>query len=179
MINATSSSMLKHDPSKFDAKFGWFGGATSDENIFISQNERSPWIQFHISPTPISAIVVINRKDDFGEKFRNIEVRGGLDPNFLNNGVIGWFTGPGVTGGSHYIEFKRATEVEYLTLQMMGWDNLQMNGVKVIVGRLYEKGPDGLLYKCYPGNFTFYEAQAKCEDDDARITIVENIITRK
>ena len=116
LLEAISSSVYRDDSMLWGPRFGWTGVSTSKSGFFTSKAEFNPWIQFQIKQTSIEGIVVINRKDNGGERFRDIKVRAGLQSEGFNNPVVGSYRGPGVTGESHYIEFEQTTDTKYITI---------------------------------------------------------------
>ena len=134
-MGSNSSSILHDENDKYGPYLGWIGGSEKNWGFFCSQEELDPWIQFQIKQTQIEGIVVINRKDNAGERFRDIKVRAGLKLAIFINPVVGSFIGPGVTGESYYIEFEQITNAKYITISKETSDLrgfLHLNGVKMI-----------------------------------------------
>ena len=73
-----------------------------------------------------------NRKDEEGELLRDVVVRAGSGDEPLENGLVGEFKGPGVTGEEHDVMFGRNVMAEYITISMKGKGVLQINGLRVL-----------------------------------------------
>ena len=131
MTHASASSVYQDNNEKWGAALAWKGGSGSRTGFFSSEEEEKPWLQIRLNqPTEISSVTVINRKDCCGERLRNLEVRAGMNPG-LNNQVVGEFKGPGSTGGVHVIRFEGPVVAQYLTFQLIGKQNLQINGIRL------------------------------------------------
>ena len=98
--------------------------------------------------TSSTSVTIVNRKDGYGERLKELEVRGGMN-NDLTNPVIGQFKGPGTTGGVHSIPFKVPTLLRFISFQMKTQDYLQINGI----GLCYSEGRFNLDSKYFIGHF--------------------------
>ena len=78
----------------------------------------------------ITSVTITNRKDGWGERLKDVELRGGTK-NDLTNLVIGCFAGPGTTGGVHKILLDRPVTVKFLSFQIKSQGTLQINGIKL------------------------------------------------
>ena len=134
-MGANSSSILHDENDKYGPYLGWIGGSEKNWGFFCSQEEHDPWIQFQIKQTPIVGILLINRKDNAGEGFRDIKVRAGLKSGIFINPVVGSYKGPGVTKGNYYFDFNPPIDTKYITISKDTSDErafLHLNGVRVI-----------------------------------------------
>ena len=62
---------------------------------------------------------------------QKLEIRAGLK-NDLTNEVMGTFAGPGSTGGSHVVPFKKPVIADYITFQLkMNKVFLHVNGIRL------------------------------------------------
>ena len=127
VINATSSSFIG---PLYGPEYAWKGGSHDNTGFFHSTYEHNPWLLIQIPLSRLYSVTIINRKDCCGERLVNLEVRAGVSPG-LTNEVVGRFAGPGFTGGVHLIKFDRVVMVQYLSFQIMGNGNLQVNGIRV------------------------------------------------
>ncbi|KAL9963979.1 hypothetical protein ACROYT_G027545 [Oculina patagonica] len=122
--------------------------SNSDEYFFQSRLEMNPWLEVMLpSPVLISSVTIVN-----GGRVhvRNIEVRAGMDPvpeDFTEfergntadkqlevNSRCGHFAGPDrrVTGiMDHVVIFEQPILAQYITLQMLDFGYLQVNGLKI------------------------------------------------
>ena len=116
-------------------------------NFYHSEYEDFPWYQYQLPEKKnISGLTLVNREDCCGERMHNVEIRVGLDaatdankglPLSNINHLCGVFPGPGVTGGSYKIICENGPiETEYVTIQIMGKEYLQISEIELI-GKIY------------------------------------------
>ena len=81
LILAQASSVLADNFKSYSPKFAIDGKISHDsKNFFHSKDEMFPWLEVKLpSTTMISSVTIVNRKDCCGDRFRNVEVRAGLD----------------------------------------------------------------------------------------------------
>ena len=127
----------------------------SDIFYFHSQLEMHPWLEVKLpSPILISSLTIINRKNGFYSRLRNVEVRAGMMPvpegftanekgNHSNKQIdvnfrCGHFAGPPgrFISEGHTIKFEKPTLAQYITLQILEEEYLQINGLKINGGDL-------------------------------------------
>ena len=85
------------------------------------------------SAKKLQKLVAIGYRHDGGrrgERLKDMELRGGTK-NDLTNPVIGYFAGPGTTGGVHKILLDRQVTVTFLSFQIKSQGTLQINGIKL------------------------------------------------
>ena len=101
--------------------------------LLPSKYEHNPWLHIQLlAPTSVTSLSIINRKDCCGGRFKNIEVRVEISPNTSTNELIGWITGPGVTGDIHVLRFPTTFFVQYIKFQLIGGPGwLTINGVRL------------------------------------------------
>ncbi|XP_068729390.1 uncharacterized protein [Montipora capricornis] len=128
--------------------------SVNNEGYFHSAEEIYPWLEVKLpSPILILSLTIINRQNGFCERLRNLEIRAGLNPvpddftahsrdchgnkQLDANFVCGHFAGPAV----HLVEgpvimFDKPILAQYLTLQIMEFGILQINGLKINGGAI-------------------------------------------
>ena len=111
-------------------QLAFVGESMAHTGYFHSKLEYDPWIEIQIVPMELTSITIINRKDSCGERLENVEVRAGMERG-LNKEIVGFFDGPGSTGGRHLIPFQQPTMTEYIVLKMLQRQYLQINGIKL------------------------------------------------
>ena len=132
-------------------------GEVSDTDCFYfhSDVEMHPWLEVRFpSPVLISSVTIINRKNSCWARLRNVEVRAGMTPvpdgftardrghdsnkKLQVNNQCGHFEGPsrGFVSEEHTIVFDRPTLAQYVTLQILDKEYLQINGLKINGGDL-------------------------------------------
>ena len=150
------SSVYLNNLDNWASKFA-IDGKVSGGNIFYfhSQLEMHPWLEVKLpSPILISSLTIINRKNGFYSRLRNVEVRAGMMPvpegltenengNHNNkqievNSRCGLFAGPPsrFISKGHTIKFEKPTLAQYITLQILDKGILQINGLKINGGDL-------------------------------------------
>ena len=134
--------------------------AAGSTHFFYSELENHPWLEVKLpSPVLISSVTVVHRQDCCQERLRNLEVRAGMEPapegftmndrgqngnkKLEVNSRCGYFAGPAewFIPEGHVITFDKPTLAQYITLQILGTEYLQVNGIKINNGsRLEGKG---------------------------------------
>ena len=126
-----------------------------DEGYFHSQLEKHPWLEVKLpSPVLVSSLTIINRVNGCWQRLRNLEVRAGMEPvpegftahergNDSNkqievNSRCGYFAGPAsrFLKKGHVIVFDQPTIAQYITMQILDVEYLQINGIKFNGGDL-------------------------------------------
>ena len=104
----------------------------TDRGYFKSAVEANPWIKFRFTANvTMFGITIITRKDCCGELLKNVEIRGGISSDFEDNPVVGYFEGPGITNAEHYVPLTGFTQMDVLSLQIIGVkESLQINGLR-------------------------------------------------
>ena len=98
---------------------------------FLSNKESNPWIRFQLNrDTDITSITIVNRKDCCGQRLRNLEIRAGMTNN-MNNPVVGYFKGRGVTNEEYTIRLATAVKARYISIQIKEREYLSINGIKL------------------------------------------------
>ena len=129
--------------------------SNNDCFYFHSDLEMHPWLEVRFpSPVLISSVTIINRKNGCWARLRNVEVRAGMTPvpdgftardrghhsnkKLQVNNQCGHFEGParGFVSEGHTIVFDRPTLAQYVTLQILDKEYLQINGLKINGGDL-------------------------------------------
>ena len=114
--------------------------ATGNNLFFHSSTEDYPWLQIKVTgPQEVSVLKIVNRHGCCGNKLQNVEIRAGLNPVtsgfkglLTQNEKVGFFTGPGVDGGTYNITFEARLTALYVTLQIIDRDSiLQVNEATV------------------------------------------------
>ena len=154
-LQARGSSVMSNNPGNWGPELA-INGEISGRGIgcFHSQHEDHPWLEVKLpSPILISSLTIINRQDSCWERLRNLEIRAGMEfvPEELtahkrgNNGDkllevntrCGFFPGPAEKSlEGPVIMFKRPTLAQYISLQILGKEFLQINGLKINGGAL-------------------------------------------
>lgn len=110
-------------------------------NHFPTKLEDYPWLEIQLGvPTLISGVIIFNRADCFGERFKNAEIRAGMDrvpggtiAQMLDiNTVCGTYEGPGITGSKINIDCIEPIWAKYITIQLGDKNSiLNINDLKV------------------------------------------------
>ena len=131
VVHAWSSRIYQNNRKKYGPQLAEKGTPKKISfGFFHSALINNPWIRFKLSQNGLlTSITIINRLDCCGNRLRNIVVRAG-NSNNNNNPVVGFFKGPGRTGGRHVIRFTHPVKAVYVTLQMKGRGYFQINGLK-------------------------------------------------
>ena len=89
---------------------------------------------------------LVNRGDCCGERLHNVEIRAGLESVTENtdgalvsdiNTLCSEFEGPGVTGETYKIICDNGPiEAEYITIQILGTEYLQISEIELIGGKI-------------------------------------------
>ena len=135
--------------------------SNNDCFYFHSDLEMHPWLEVRFpSPVLISSVTIINRKNGCWARLRNVEVRAGMTPvpdgftardrgyhsnkKLQVNNQCGHFEGParGFVSEGHTIVFDRPTLAQYVTLQILDKEYLQINGLKINGGDLLNHKDD-------------------------------------
>ena len=96
-----------------------------------------------MEPGQVRSVTVVNRKTWGAVRFKNVEVRAGMEqvPSGFSgqqlgiNTVCGGFEGPGTDGGVHKIECGSSIPAKYVTLQILEDDGMfNINEVIIEMG---------------------------------------------
>lgn len=131
------------------------GVLAAGNTVFVSQLENHPWLEVKFpSPVLISSVTVFQHQDGFRRGLRNLEVRAGIEPvpdgftvndrgqngnkKLEANSRCGYFAGPAdrFIPEGHVIMFDKPTLAQYITLQILDTEHLQVNGIKINKGDL-------------------------------------------
>ena len=155
-FEARGSSVYSNDSNQFGPKFA-IDGEVSNKHVlyFHSKLEMHPWLEVKFPfPVLISTVTIINRKDSCWDRLRNVEVRAGMTPvpegftahdrglqsnkKLEVNTRCGYFEGParGFVSEGYTIVFDRPIQAQYITLQILEEQFLQINGLKINGGDL-------------------------------------------
>ena len=108
---------------------GW--KPNNNRGFFHSDLQNNPWLQFQLNKVAvITSVMITNRKDCCGQRLSNIDVRAGMKKNILENPVVGFFKGPGATGGSYTVKLKKSRAL-FIGFVLKGKGYLQLQGVKL------------------------------------------------
>ncbi len=126
-------------------------------NFFHSDLENHPWLEVKLaSPVLISSVTIVNRQNGNRQRLRNLEVRAGMEPvpegftahdrglegnkKLEVNSRCGYFAGPADNRSreEHVIMFDKPTLAEYITLQILAKEFLQINGIRINGGDLLD-----------------------------------------
>ena len=122
--------MYEDNKDTWGPQLAFVGDGNKATGYYHSKLEDEPWIEIHIVPMEISSITIMNRKDGWGERLGKLEVRAGMKQGLMKE-VVGFFEGPGWTGGRHVIPFQQPTMTEYIMLRMLQKAHLQINGIRL------------------------------------------------
>jgi len=151
-----SSVYGKNNLHNWGPKFAIDGKVSNNDCFYFhSDLEMHPWLEVRFpSPVLISSVTIINRKNGCWARLRNVEVRAGMTPvpdgftardrgyhrdkKLQVNNQCGHFEGPvrGFVSEGHNIVFDRPTLAQYVTLQILDKEYLQINGLKINGGDL-------------------------------------------
>ena len=151
-----SSVYGKNNLHNWGPKFAIDGEVSNNDYFYFhSDHEMHPWLEVRFpSPVLISSVTIINRKNGCWARLRNVEVRAGMTPvpdgfterdrghdsnkKLQVNNQCGHFEGPsrGFVSEGHTIVFDRPTLAQYVTLQILDKEYLQINGLKINGGDL-------------------------------------------
>ena len=163
VFQARGSSVCQGRLDQWGPKLA-INGKISNGNCFYfhSEYEMNPWLEVKLpSPVLISSVTIINRKNNCWERLVNVEIRAGMAPvpdgftaqergadankKLEINSRCGFFAGPpdGFAKDGHTIFFDRPILAQYITLQILGTEILQINGLKINGGDLLN------YYNCF------------------------------
>ena len=151
-------SSVYSDVNKFGPKLAIDGDVSNKRVLFYhSELEMHPWLEVKFPfPVLISCVTIINRKDSCWGRLRNVEVRAGMtsvpegftavyrghhsNKKIEVNTPCGYFEGParGFVSEGHTIVFDRPILAQYITLQILEKQFLQINGLKINGGDLLD-----------------------------------------
>ena len=149
-------SSVYSNVNQFGPKFAIDGEVSNKNHLFFhSELEMHPWLEVKFPfPVLISSVTIINRKDSCWVRLRNVEVRGGMtsvpegftavyrghhsNKKLEVNTRCGHFEGParGFVSEGYTIVFDRPALAQYITLQILEKQFLQINGLKINDGDL-------------------------------------------
>ena len=149
-------SSVYSNVNQFGPKFAINGEVSNKNHLFFhSELEMHPWLEVKFPfPVLISSVTIINRKDSCWGRLRNVEVRAGMTPvpegftavyrglqsnkKLEVNTRCGYFEGParGFVSEGYTIVFDRPIQAQYITLQILEKQFLQINGLKINGGDL-------------------------------------------
>ncbi len=126
-------------PERFGPDQALDGETTDGEGPqFISQSQVYPWIQLEFDKEiQLEKVLVTNRKDGAGERFRNAGVHIGNVPAVIGqlntNPLCSIFVGPSSTGAVEEIVCDSKVKGKYLVIQLINAGNqyLQINELEV------------------------------------------------
>ncbi|KAJ7361902.1 hypothetical protein OS493_014548 [Desmophyllum pertusum] len=149
-------SSVYQDRPVFSPKFAINGNISDHNTDFSTLIPRGhPWLEVKLpSPVVISSVTIVNRQNSCRERLRNVEIRAGMEPvpegftlqerghngskKLEVNSRCGFFAGPAdrfIMEG-HVITFDQPTLAQYITLQILEVEYLQINGIKINGGDL-------------------------------------------
>ena len=155
-FEARGSSVYRNNSDLWGPKFAIDGEMSdSDYLYFHSELEMYPWLEVKFpSPVLISYVAIINRKNGFWARLRNVEIRAGMTPvpdeftahengNRRNkeiqvNSRCGYYKGPAnrFINKGHIVKFEKPTLAQYITFQILEEGYLQINGLRINGGDL-------------------------------------------
>jgi hypothetical protein len=107
--------------------------------FYHSKAEVQPWLQLEfVEPKVVVGVIFTNRKDNSGERFKNVAVHVGDQPAkagaLVTNPTCAIFVGPSATGRIEYIYCTKPLRGRYLQVQMRdsSASYLQINEIQVI-----------------------------------------------
>jgi hypothetical protein len=113
--------------------------AFGNSKFYHSTFEVHPWLQLEfVEPKVVLGVIFTNRKDNVGERFKNVAVHVGDQPAkagaLITNPTCAIFVGPSATGRIEYIQCTNPLRGRYLQVQMRdsSASYLQINEIKVI-----------------------------------------------
>ena len=131
VVRSRSSSYNKGNLYHFGPARAWEGNSSKKNGFFQSKEENNPWLELRLNkPVNISTVTIINTKHCCGSRLSNVQIRAGMLPG-VENEILGFFKGPGHTGGVHVIPLEKTVSATYLYFHMKGSGVLQVNGVRL------------------------------------------------
>ncbi len=151
------SSVYSGKSSYWGPRFAINGEMSVNSKYFFhSELENHPWLEVKFpSPVLVSSVTIVNRLNGYQERLRTLEVSAGMEPvpegfaahdrglegnkKLEVNSRCGYFAGPArnleecVT-----IMFEKPTLAQYITLQILGEEFLQINGIRINGGDLID-----------------------------------------
>ena len=148
-------SSVYNNPTEFGPQMAANGKISNNANSFYhSANEMHPWLEVKLpSSILISSLTIINRQDACWERLKNLQIRAGMeavpegftartkgrdgDKTLDVNSPCGYFAGPGQRSAEGpVIMFDQPVLAQYITLQILEFGFLQINGLKINGGTL-------------------------------------------
>ena len=115
--------------------------STTIIHYFHSKIENYPWLQIELSaPTEVSNVKIINRKDCCYDRFKNVEIRAGMNDVSAGtsnqllaiNTVCATFEGPPSTNEDINLRCGAPILAKFITIQLKDEDSiLQINEFKI------------------------------------------------
>ena len=145
------SSVWSENPTQFGPKLAADGKISNNHlSFYHSANEREVKLP---SPILISSLTIINRQDGGWDRLRNLEIRAGMEavPEGFTartrggdgnkklevNSPCGYFAGPAQRSAEvPVIMFDQPVMAQYITLQILEFGILQINGLRINAGTL-------------------------------------------
>ncbi|XP_078384194.1 uncharacterized protein LOC144666681 [Oculina patagonica] len=157
------SSVYSGKSSYWGPRFAINGELAANSMYFFhSELENHPWLEVKFpSPVLVSSVTIVNRLNGYQERLRNLEVRAGIEPvpegftaydrglegnkKLEVNSRCGHFAGPARNLNEYVtITFDHPTLAQYITLQILDKEYLQINGIGINEGDLLNY--QGYLY---------------------------------
>ena len=113
----------------------------------------------------VAGVEIFNTVNCCGDRLSNLEIRAGLDPVpagttgqvlLTQNERVAFFAGPGENGGTYKVKFSSPKLVQFITLQLMDKNYLQLNEVKVIASKTAGKHSNISLTKSILNRFKIF-----------------------
>ena len=152
VVEIIASSTFESRKDEYGPQFAIDGEVRVGNKDFLHTNQDThSWAQLKLSdPRMVAGVEIFNRVNCCGDRLSNLEIRAGLDPVpagttgqvlLTQNERVGFFAGPGENGGTYKVKFSSPKLVQFITLQLMDKNYLQLNEVKVIAsGKEGEEG---------------------------------------
>lgn len=112
--------------------------STTSYNVFVSEQENYPWIQWHLPMKERITGVSVANSHKYGTRLKKIEVRAGttgLVSTFKGqislNKICGTFEGPGESDKEYFVKCDAPIFANYITVQINDTSSiLQINELK-------------------------------------------------
>ena len=119
MKSTSCSSVHNEDYFNFGSQLALRGESYGECGFFMSTLENKPWLQVEfVKVEELSSMLIINRKDKFGDRLKSLHIRAGMESNPFRNDLVADFTGPGVTGRVYEFRFIRTVKAKFVSIQV-------------------------------------------------------------
>ena len=165
VFQARGSSVYKGRLDQLGPKLA-INGEISNGFYFQSEHEMNPWLEVKLpSPVLISSVTIFSPKNGSWQWLVSVEIRAGMAPvpdgftaqekgadaykRLEVNSRCGFFAGPpdGFAKDGHVIFFDRPILAQYITLQILRFGALQINGLKINGGGLLNYNCGGTFHQ--------------------------------